>query len=142
MKTEVDFQKDTTVSPIRFAIKSFTIKGNNSDLKVFTRLQAVYNAMNAAIRSVGSSHDITLKLLKGPDFFIAMLLAIVKKDLNGPEGAQHKLGKVLKNCVRCSERDIADVKAIAAKHRVKPAPETPSKAQPKGHLNSNTGAKP
>ncbi|KAI8462117.1 hypothetical protein BY996DRAFT_9614 [Phakopsora pachyrhizi] len=114
--SEVDFQKGRGVSSVRFALDNFKVSGTGEDLARFKKLHAVYGAMNAALRSKGGSNQTSLKALKGADFFIEFQLRILEGDINGRQGAQHKLQKVLKNCLGCTKEDRQDVLAIAKKN--------------------------
>ncbi|MBW0474890.1 hypothetical protein O181_014605 [Austropuccinia psidii MF-1] len=109
----IDFQLKGTLSPVGFALATFDITLDNpdtqngeSDLETF---EALYNAMNAALRSLGNRPAVAL--IKGPHFFLGMQLARLRKD-NGPKGALRNLKKTIKNCAHCSEADFAKLEKI------------------------------
>ncbi|KAH8926857.1 hypothetical protein BT69DRAFT_1317318 [Atractiella rhizophila] len=109
--SDVSFTKDTSISAVAFALKNFATPANaaDADLTFFQNVDAVYGATNAALRSIGSSPSAQpLAALKGPAFFLGFQIARINND-NGVQGIEHKLGKVLKNCLGC---DTATKQAV------------------------------
>jgi len=113
--SSIDFQQDQSVSPVGFALQKFATPDDptTADLATFTTNNALYGAVNAGLRSLGSDAPTgALAKLKGPGFFLGFQLARINQD-NGVEGISHKLSKVLKNCAGCSDADRQAVNALA-----------------------------
>jgi len=114
--SDISFTKDTSVSSVGFALKTFPTPddpttGNVTD---FENAQALYGATNAGLRSLGADAPSgALNELKGVNFFLDFQITRIKQD-NGTEGTAHKLDKVLKNCAGCSAGDRQAVIALAA----------------------------
>ncbi|KAI8461070.1 hypothetical protein BY996DRAFT_6408943 [Phakopsora pachyrhizi] len=104
--SQVDFQSDSSISSVGFGLKNFQTDGSQADLTRFKQLDDVYGATNAALRSTGGDQKQNgLAKLKG-----------INKD---QPGLERLLGKVLKNCVSCSDADRKQVQDLAAASGVK-----------------------
>ncbi|CAH7671437.1 hypothetical protein PPACK8108_LOCUS6210 [Phakopsora pachyrhizi] len=115
--SQVDFQSDSSISSVGFGLKNFQTDGSQADLTRFKQLDDVYGATNAALRSTGGDQKQNgLAKLKGTAFFIGFQLARINKD---QPGLERLLGKVLKNCVSCSDADRKQVQDLAAASGVK-----------------------
>ncbi|KAH9814356.1 hypothetical protein DFH28DRAFT_1058813 [Melampsora americana] len=108
--TMISFLNDTSVSSVRFGIKNFPL---SLDREALNNAFQVYEAMNAGLRSLGQKKAKLLRTLKGTTFFLKFQLRCKDKDVTSPQGAKHQMLKVLKNCLKCTAEDRAEVKKLA-----------------------------
>ncbi|KAH9814355.1 hypothetical protein DFH28DRAFT_894722, partial [Melampsora americana] len=109
--SKISFLKDTSVSSVRFGIKNFPL---SMEREALNNAFQVYEAMNAGLRSLGQTpKGKILSALKGTTFFLKFQLRCKDKDVTSPQGAKHQMLKVLKNCLKCTAEDKAEVKKLA-----------------------------
>ncbi|KAL0948109.1 hypothetical protein HGRIS_010727 [Hohenbuehelia grisea] len=119
--SSIDFRKAAGVSPLGFALKTFTTPDDPADADLNT-LQSQLNdylAFEAGVRSQPGTSAL-LGQLKGPKFFLQFQIARVQTAQGASEAqlgaagtVEHQLGKVVKNAVGASKAEIDAVNALA-----------------------------
>ncbi|EGG11256.1 uncharacterized protein MELLADRAFT_102637 [Melampsora larici-populina 98AG31] len=114
--TTISFLKDTRVSAVKFAMKNFPI---TLDRQYIVNALAVYDAINAGLRSIGEGPAKTiLKNLKGVSFFLGFQLHCKDGDVLGRKGAKRNYLKTVKNCVRCTDDDKTELRKLGLECKV------------------------